>query len=903
MRPGQPRRPPLLRWALLLLILVLPAMLVPAAGPAQPTPPAERRVALVIGIGAYQNAPPLANPVNDARAVGEALRRLNFEVDEVFDPDARRLTRSVREFGVKAQRADVALVYYAGHGVQVARENYLLPADARLERERDLLYEAMPLDLILGEASQARKIGIVLLDACRNNPFVDRMSRSMTIAGRGSTAPGLARVDNVPRNTMVVLATKADQIAEDGAGSNSPFAEALLAHFQIPGLELSLFFRSVRDTVLRTTSNRQEPFIFSSLGAEPFYFYPRPPNRPPLLAAIPALEVKDSAGPTPLPIPRPADPDQDPLSIRITGLPRAGEVRVEGRMVTPGAVYAADRFASATYKPDGSTTGPVGTLDILVEDGRGGSALGSLAIAVLPTNRAPLVEAPRRLRIYTGGLEIARPEDPDGDAMVVTVRTLPRGVVRNGAVALRGGERLRPEELAALVYLPEPGFTGSAGRLAYAVEDSRGGKAEGTVEIEVMDAAEAAAQLAETALWERLRGSGRAEDVDAFLRLYPDSRYEPAARRRLAELRGPAANGADPAPRAAQLPPEPPATPPPAASPPPAQAITPAPPSLQAAAPVPAASLPAAQAAAPVAPATPPPTTSPPAAQVVAPVPPAAPAPAMPQAATPMPPPAPGERLAALQPVPPPRATPVPAPPAAEERYFQDCPHCPWMVRVPAGTLLMGQGANDSAARPVRRVTLRAFALGQYPVTVAEWKACAAQGGCGPLPRQSVAEESTPLHNVSWDDAQQYIRWLSRVTGRPYRLPSEAEWEYAARAGTQTRYWWGDQLGIAQANCAECGGTQDARGPMPVDSFRPNAFGLYGMLGGVAQWVQDCWVPNYQGAPVDGSARESRGCMRRVLRGGSFRSGSEDILPVARNFYDAPVRYQVNGFRVARNLE
>src|SRR3954447_2518080 len=449
MKSGRRGQPPPLRWALLLVILVLPAVILPTIGPAQPAPPPEKRVALVVGIGAYQSAPSLANPMNDARTIGESLRRLNFEVDEVYDADFRRLTRAVREFGIKAQRADAAVVYYAGHGMQVGRENYLVPADARLERERDPLYEALPLELVLGEASQARKIGIVLLDACRNNPFVDRMSRSMSIAGRGSTAPGLARVDNVPRNTMVVLATKADQIAEDGSSDNSPFAAALLAHFQIPGLELSLFFRSVRDTVLRATDNRQEPFIFSSLGAEPFYFYPRPPNRPPQLASIAGLEVKDLAGPTPLPIPRPTDPDQDPLSVRVTGLPRSGEVRGEGKPVTPGAVYAADRFATATYKPDGSATGPVGTLDILVEDGRGGSVMGSLAINVLPSNRPPVVEAPRRLRIYTGALEIQRPDDPDGDALSVTILALPRGILRNGATTLRGGERLRPEELAA----------------------------------------------------------------------------------------------------------------------------------------------------------------------------------------------------------------------------------------------------------------------------------------------------------------------------------------------------------------------------------------------------------------------------------------------------------------------
>ena len=166
---------------------------------------------------------------------------------ELYDPGSRDLSRGIREFGMKPQARDVAVVYYAGHGVQVERENYLIPADAKLERERDLLYEAMPLDRLLGEVSQASHIGIVLLDSCRNNPFVEKVARSMTIAGRAvSTTPGLARVDNVPRNTMVVMAAKADQIAEDGV-QHSPFAAALLAHFQIPGLELSLFFRSVRD--------------------------------------------------------------------------------------------------------------------------------------------------------------------------------------------------------------------------------------------------------------------------------------------------------------------------------------------------------------------------------------------------------------------------------------------------------------------------------------------------------------------------------------------------------------------------------------------------------------------------------------------------------------------------------
>ena len=526
-----------------LLILLLLAV-VPMQSIAQPASKPERRVAFVVGIGAYQHAPRLANPTNDARAVGETLRRLGFEVDEVYDPDFRQLTHALREFGIKAQQSEVAVIYYAGHGVQVARENYLLPADAQLERERDLVYEALPLELFLGEIAQAHKLGIILLDACRNNPFVDRLTRSMTVTSRGPPSSGLARVDAVPRNTLVAMATKADQTAEDGNGSHSPFAQALLENLDKPGLELSLFFRSVRDGVLKQTNNQQEPYIFNSLGAEPFYFRPRPPNQPPRIGAIFPLELRDNAGPTLLPIPKPTDPDQDPLTVRITGLPRSGEVRIEGGLVTPGAVYSVESFAAATYKPTGTALGDVGTVDILVEDGRGGSVLGSLPINVVASNRPPVTEARRRLRIYTGALGIAPPTDPDGDRLSVTVESVPRGLLRFGVNTIRPGDRLEPEQLPALTYVPEPGFSGSAGTFRYVVDDGRGGHAEGVLDIDVMDSTEAASQMAEAGLWDRLRASGRLEDVETFLRLYPTSYLAPAARRRRDEL---AAQNAPPA--------------------------------------------------------------------------------------------------------------------------------------------------------------------------------------------------------------------------------------------------------------------------------------------------------------------------------------------------------------------
>jgi formylglycine-generating enzyme required for sulfatase activity len=181
------------------------------------------------------------------------------------------------------------------------------------------------------------------------------------------------------------------------------------------------------------------------------------------------------------------------------------------------------------------------------------------------------------------------------------------------------------------------------------------------------------------------------------------------------------------------------------------------------------------------------------------------------------------------------------------------------MVQIAAGSFIMGQASGDPTAAPARTVSVRRFALAQRPVTMAEWKACVAAGGCAAV-RLTEGDERTSMHNLSWDDGQQYVAWLSKKTGHRYRLPTEAEWEYAARASTVTRYWWGDQVGVGLANCSDCGGEQDKSGPLPVDAFKPNPFGLLAIHGGVSQWVADCWFPNYQGAPTDGSARDRKNC-------------------------------------------
>jgi formylglycine-generating enzyme required for sulfatase activity len=175
-------------------------------------------------------------------------------------------------------------------------------------------------------------------------------------------------------------------------------------------------------------------------------------------------------------------------------------------------------------------------------------------------------------------------------------------------------------------------------------------------------------------------------------------------------------------------------------------------------------------------------------------------------------------------------------------------------------------------------------------------------GGCGYRPKPRGGNDNTPVHGVSWNDAQQYVRWLAKVTNRPYRLPSEAEWEYAARAQSETRFWWGSAAGSGHANCKDCGGAYARKFPAAAGSFAANPFGLHDTSGGVWEWVEDCWHADYQGAPRDGSVWQAPNCGQRVLRGGSWRNDSSYLHSASRFFYDASVRYSANGFRVALTL-
>lgn len=221
----------------------------------------------------------------------------------------------------------------------------------------------------------------------------------------------------------------------------------------------------------------------------------------------------------------------------------------------------------------------------------------------------------------------------------------------------------------------------------------------------------------------------------------------------------------------------------------------------------------------------------------------------------------------------------------------------------------MGSAATekdrDEDEGPTHQVTIAAFAVAKFDATFAEWDACAAQGGCDThVGDQGWGRGQRPAINVSWDDAQRYVEWLSRLTGRSYRLLTEAEWEYAARAGTATAFSWGDgnETPNGGANCNQCGSQWDGKETAPVGSFAANRFGLHDMAGNVITWVEDCLHDNYDGAPMDGSAWTDGDCLRRVVRGGSWYDDPHDLRLANRGWNSAVDRFSGLGFRIARTL-
>jgi uncharacterized caspase-like protein len=252
---------------------------------------AEKRVALVIGMSQYQQVPRLTNPARDAAAMTELFKKAGFDViDSQRDLGISDMRRVIREFSEKVRDADIAVVYYAGHGMEVDGTNYLVPADAKLLSDFDVEDETISLDRVLKALDPVKRLKLIILDACRDNPFAKTMKRS--IATR-SVGRGLAKIEPQMSDTLIAFAARAGAVASDGDGDNSPFATALVKYITEPGLDLRLAFGRVRDEVLKSTSNRQEPFVYGSLGGETMALVPQASQAAP--APQPAKPVDPEA--------------------------------------------------------------------------------------------------------------------------------------------------------------------------------------------------------------------------------------------------------------------------------------------------------------------------------------------------------------------------------------------------------------------------------------------------------------------------------------------------------------------------------------------------------------------------------------------------------------------------------
>ena len=235
---------------------------------------------------------------------------------------------------------------------------------------------------------------------------------------------------------------------------------------------------------------------------------------------------------------------------------------------------------------------------------------------------------------------------------------------------------------------------------------------------------------------------------------------------------------------------------------------------------------------------------------------------------------------------------------------LRDCVTCPEMIVIPAGAFVMGSADGKPREQPERQVSIaRSFAMSRFEITFDEYQACVDFGACEKTPDDHEwGMGERPVINISFSETNDYVRYLRAQTGKPYRLPTEAEWEYAARAGTDTPFWWGDDAGGEFANCRHCGSEWDGKSSAPVGRFAANPFGLFDMNGNVWEWTSDCWNENYEGAPADAAPRTDGNCERRVIRSGSWYYIARLMSATSRDSHPAQLWSYNIGIRVVREL-
>ncbi|MBB6487068.1 caspase family protein [Rhizobium lusitanum] len=448
-----------------------------------------RRVALVIGNSAYKTLPSLPNPTNDVGQVAATLKESGFAVTVGINVDRLALEGTVREFLRAVQQADVALVYYSGHGIQVAGQNFLVPVDATLESAYDVETQTMSLDLILDHLKQDSRVQLIFLDACRNNPFnAQKFWMAQTLQPVGTTR-GLARIDGAV-GSLIAFSTEPGQVALDGSGALSPYSESFVKHASEPAKEIRQILTDVRRDVIAATDGKQVPWENSSL-TDNFYFRPAP--APPSVDPMQQITVQAGSTTSDLPIIPPHNETGTTLTVTINQLPQAGKLLLNDGQLQPGEKLAASDLPRLSYDATEVAAGTVGLLGYSVADPYGQATQGVVALTVSENVNAKLAERKRRqeqlfqeMSAYVDGLNRSMPATigvgpiptrlPEAPAtmtdLTLRVTSLPdKGIVRAADRAVEAGYVIEASELAKLTYEPQIGTEGQSFKLTLQASD------------------------------------------------------------------------------------------------------------------------------------------------------------------------------------------------------------------------------------------------------------------------------------------------------------------------------------------------------------------------------------------------------------------------------------------------
>ncbi len=466
-----------------------------------PTPVwAEKRVALVVGNAKYAHHQQLKNPANDVVAVARTLKAADFRVISGQDLEKRDFEDLLKRFLRELDQADVALVYYSGHAVQVGGTNYLIPIDARLQHSHDLELETISLESIRGYIRNRSKVQLLFLDACRDNPFKGRSFQLGQILTRGQGTRGLARI-NASVGTLIAFSTEPDTVALDGEGQLSPFTAAFVKHALTPGLEVRHMLTKVRNEVRQTTANRQTPWENSSLLGS-FYFMAA--KQDPVVTKLHQVTVANSPAPGRVNAPAPYHPDGGNLKVTLLATPDKGRLQLDGTQLETGASFDTEAFARLRYDASGVSPGTVTLVNYRADDQWGNSADGVIVISVKPDadttttqSAAPSETADagdgRKLAAVTSqladhfergasapigvgpvGFGPAKISEQLNGGRIVALRVPSKGTLQVADRTLADGQSFTMEDLSNASYLPAINTQGETEQAVFAVISEQG---------------------------------------------------------------------------------------------------------------------------------------------------------------------------------------------------------------------------------------------------------------------------------------------------------------------------------------------------------------------------------------------------------------------------------------------